>query len=697
MDIKASQKTPAAVSFTGTVSLDLEAKGSDGKPRRPTFSIVGYTGAVMNVVGFYSPVIVDLVGLKAGRDKIPILLGHDTDRIIGQTDGITIDSGGVRLTGTITGEDSHSSTVVSHARNGFEWQASIGASIIRQEFLKAGEKAVVNAREITGPMVIAREARLYETSFVAVGADGQTSASVAASSSQGSAKERQPTMFEAWLAAKGFDPAALSDDQKAVLKAAFDAEQKPAPKPDSKASELTASLDQILAAKRKDQERIAGITRITAACIEERPALIDEFETMSRTAVEAGSTVEEFELATLRVRASSGPAIHARRSGPQSARTIEATLCLAGGLRDVDKVFDAQTLEASEKQFPHGLGLKDLLVIAARENGYRGVTTSDVHEILRAAFAPTPGVQASGYSSFSLSGILGNTANKFLRMGFMAVESAWRDIAAIRNVRDFKTVTSYSLTGDLDYEKVGPAGEIKHGGLSETSYTNKAETYGRMLAITRTDIINDDLGALTQVPQRLGRGAALKMNDIFWTIFLNNSSFFTTARGNAIEGVTVGTNDSRLNVEGLTRAETAYYNLTDPDSKPLGITPRILLVPNALNAPAFQLMNSTELRDTTANTLLATTNPHNGKYRIVRSTYMSNSSYTGNSTTAWYILADPAELPVIEVALLNGRDMPIVESAEADFNTLGVQMRGYHDFGVALQEYRGGLRAKGAA
>jgi hypothetical protein len=39
--------------------------------------------------------------------------------------------------------------------------------------------------------------------------------------------------------------------------------------------------------------------------------------------------------------------------------------------------------------------------------------------------------------------------------------------------------------------------------------------------------------------------------------------------------------------------------------------------------------------------------------------------------------------------------MPTVESADADFNTLGIQMRGYHDFGVAKQEPRGGVKMKG--
>ena len=55
------------------------------------------------------------------------------------------------------------------------------------------------------------------------------------------------------------------------------------------------------------------------------------------------------------------------------------------------------------------------------------------------------------------------------------------------------------------------------------------------------------------------------------------------------------------------------------------------------------------------------------------------------------------DLPVIEVAFLNGQESPVIETAEADFNVLGVRMRGYHDFGVALQDPRGGVRCKGEA
>ena len=138
-------------------------------------------------------------------------------------------------------------------------------------------------------------------------------------------------------------------------------------------------------------------------------------------------------------------------------------------------------------------------------------------------------------------------------------------------------------------------------------------------------------------------------------------------------------------------------NQTDPDGQPLGLTPRLLLVPNALNVVASQLMRSTEVRDTTANTNYGTANPHAGKFDIARSSYLSNASYSGYSTTAWYMLASPEELPLVEVGFLFGRDIPLVETAMADFDTLGIQMRGYYDFGVSLQEYRAGVMSKGTA
>ena len=138
-------------------------------------------------------------------------------------------------------------------------------------------------------------------------------------------------------------------------------------------------------------------------------------------------------------------------------------------------------------------------------------------------------------------------------------------------------------------------------------------------------------------------------------------------------------------------------DLLDVDGDPIGHMPLILLVPTALSALSASLFNSTEIRNPSATSKFPINNPHAGKFRPVVSRYMGNSSFTGFSTTAWNLLASPQELSTVEVCFLNGQQSPIIEQADADFDTLGVQMRGYFDFGVNGQDGRGGVRSKGAA
>lgn len=291
-----------------------------------------------------------------------------------------------------------------------------------------------------------------------------------------------------------------------------------------------------------------------------------------------------------------------------------------------------------------------------------------------------------------LSGVLSNVANKFLKAGFEAVDQTWRRIAAIRSVNDFKQISSYSLTGGLTYEKVAPGGELRHGQLGAETYTNQVDTYGKLIGIDRRDLVNDDLGALTNVGRRLGRGGALKINDVFWGVFLNNSSFYTSGRNNVITGA-----GSALSAAGLDAAYAKFMAQTDPDGNPAGFMPSILLVPTALWGTGAALMQSTGLNQTPASNAAApNTNIWANKFRLETSPYMSNSNYTGNSATAWYLLSDPNDAAVIEIAFLNGNESPTVETADADFSMLGIALRGFHDFGAALQEYRAGVRAAGS-
>lgn len=693
------------------VPVQIEAAKGEGK--RPTFTIVGYTGAPVNVAGFFSPVILDLAGIKTPGQVIPALRSHDVDRIVGQTDAIKVGST-VELSGVITGENDDAREVVSQSNNGFRWQASVGAEILRREFLEAGKTATVNGREVVGPMVLVRESMLREISFVAIGADGNTSASVAASS-LGSSQKGEPTMFEEWLKAKGIDPKAIDDPTKTALEAAYKAEQSAKAKaltgggasggddkgepPAAKAkAKDKPTLDDLIGEIQAEEERKDRITELCAASARERPMMRDEFLRIGRTAIEAKSPVAEVELALLRVRASA-PGTFAIHGGDRktSARVISAAIAISGRLDNLEKHYDQQTLNACYDRYPNGIGLQELILIHARENGYHGNSVPrDLENVLRAAFRRSD-IQATGgggFSTLSLPGILSNTANKFLVESFMAVESAWRQISSSRSVSDFKAITSYALTGDMTYEKVGPTGEIKHATLGEDSYSNQAETYARMLAISRRDIINDDLGAFTAVPRRLGRGGAIKLNEVFWTTFLAGvGSFWAAGNNNLITG-----GGTVLSSAGLKSALEKFRKQTDQDGKPVAITPKFLLVPPELEITADELMTSTAVNTGGSSTTdkVPNRNVWASKFTPVSSTYLSNSSYTGYSTTAWFLLADPRDLATIEVAFLNGKDMPTLESAEADFGTLGIQFRGYHDFGCALQEERASVRAAGA-
>lgn len=672
--------------FSAPVEFEAAAPDKDGERKLPRFKMLAYNGGSMQTSFSRNPVVVDLNGLKIPSQSLPIRLQHDADKGVGHTDSIEVSGGKVRATGVISRATESAREVVESSRNEFPWQASIGMSVDKYEYLQEGKKAKVNGRSISGPAVIILEGMLNEISFVDLGADRNTSARVAANARGVERKEVGNMNFGEWLTAKGFDPASLTDEQRDALQAAFEAEQdkaakeaeKPVAKPVEAPQQVKAAVvvDELQAAREAQAAETERIAAIRNACEGKH------FEIEAK-AIRENWNLEKVQLEVLRAERPSIPNLIIAEKPMASGAVVEAAIAKVGRLADRESQFSEKDLEASDKLFRHGIGLQEIFLLAAWASGFadRRLSRGNMREALHAAF-----------SSLSLPGILANTANKFLLEGFMAVESVWRDICAIRSVADFKTVTRYRLNGAMQYIKVGPDGELKHGTLGEESYTNKADTYGIIFGVTRTDIINDDLGALTEIPRRIGRGGALKINDVFWTAFLDNSAFFKSGYNNYASGA-----GTALGIDSLTAADLLFRDQVDADSKPLGVAPAILLVPNALFITARQLMVSTELRNTTASTKYPIQNVFAGAYRPLASSYLGNSSYTGYSALAWYLLANPAELATMEMAFLNGQESPIVESADADFNVLGVQMRGYHDFGAAKAEYRAGIKMKGEA
>ena len=673
-------------------SLELQAADVEsGKP--PSFNMVAYNGGELDLGNFPHPTVIDATGVTFhgnGSSPQPILRDHDTSRPIGHGTP-TVEAGQLHVSGTISQVTADATEIIAAAKNGFDWQASVGGKMTKPPvFVKAGKSVNVNGREIQGPIYLVSGFRWVETSVVAIGADAErASTSIAATLPKGKTMKNDLKDF---VLEAGFDPDDLEESQIEFFQAQYDA------KVEASNQAERQLLDQEESKEQAEQQRVDDINHLTAQALAGNPQNVEAVKALCELAINARWDKDKFELELIRgtrATTSTTPNRSKNRQGV-SSEIVEASICMTNGLQQVDKHYSDQTLDAVDKNYRNGIGLKQLIYVAAQANGYTGSAGGEVTpEVMRYAFAEQSGIAAtSGFSTVSLPNVLSNVANKFVRQGFNSVESAWRSVGAIRSVRDFKQITTNSLVGDYTLEETSATGEISHGKPGEVSYTNQASEHARMIGISRRDIINDDTSALSAVPQKLGRGGALAINTVFWTTFLNNSSFFASGNSNVSTGAgsALTATGSAVNV-----AEQKFYDQTDPDGSPLGVMPAIMLVPTLLHNTALQVVNSSLITGQGADAApVANTNVYQGRYQVVTSTYMSNALFTGYSSAAWYLLANPADMPVIETVFLNGRDTPVVESAEASFNTLGIQMRAYGDFGCALQEYRGGVRSAGS-
>ncbi len=508
--------------------------------------------------------------------------------------------------------------------------------------------------------------------------------------------EAKAMNFESWAAVKGFDLTTVGELATASLRSQFEAEARAASKP---ATDPIAEYRQQQAA---ESTRVAEIRRVCAAA-------------GGQSAVEAQAIAEGWDvpradmaaqLAQLRTQRPTPNVITGgtRPAGVTESSVVEAALCMSLGSKNVEKQFKPEVLEVAHKSFRH-LGLQQAIMMVAASNGYscspgERINQGNLRDVLAYAFprgGPGGGGTQAGFSTLSLPGILGAVANKEILAGYMEEDQTWREIAQIKPVNNFHAVTSYRMLDDMEYEEVGAGGEIKHGSVGEESYTRQAKTYAKMFSLTRTHMINDDLGAFGDLKNRLGRGSSQKFNKIFWTAFLNNASFFTSGRGNYLVGAS-----TPLSFAALTSGVEKFRKLqsgTADAAKRIGGRPELLLVPPETEGVADQLYVSTNVNSGGAATTaeIPNGNTHRNKYRPVVVPWLSDTSISGYSTVAWYLFRNPGVMAAMVVSFLNGMQTPTVESTDADFNTLGVDFRGYHDWGCDLADYLAGIKVKGAA
>lgn len=594
----------------------------------PKFEMVANTGARMrHKDGEY---VVNMAGeIVAQQDPLPILMNHDPLDPIGQATSFEVKDGRLILGGVISFAETSESArrFIESSRNGFPWQASIGYYPVK---VRDEKEAEVNGR-VEKNVKVVDECLICEASVVLWGADKQTQTTIK-SNQIDDLIEEETEMEEEKVETEAFD------------------------------------VDAMRLARAEEAARIDAIEKLAKQ--------YDDRQFVEKAILD-GWTAQQFELETLRASRATAPAVH-RANAEINEDALELAALRAAGLEPMKKRYSDEALRAADRL--GNIGLQEFCELASGQRLPRIRSKNDVAPWLEAAF-----------STQSLNYVLERSFNAVLLETFWGAENQWRKVFKIGRVNDFKTYERYRLNPDnFKFEKRADGGKYKHAELSDAKYSIKVEEFGKMYAITRVDIINDDMGVFAQLANMIAFGAAETLNEKCWSLFMNPSAVGGTAFYHADHGNLLAS--KALSLENLSAARSAFLQQKVAGDTPLGIEPKRLVVPRALEDKALMLTKATTLNNGTTAYTSGDYNPQNNRWEVVVSDYLQNSNYTNYSETTWYLLADPNRLAAFEIAFLNGKDAPTIKRADADFDTEGIQIKGNIDFGLSQQDFRAAMK-----
>jgi hypothetical protein len=567
---------------------------------------------------------------------------------------------------------------------------SAGYRVINSAVIPKGESANVGGRNFTASptrdLRVTTEWEIAESSVCPIGADEDAkNRNKNINFNQGD-KTMDPK-FKEWLIARGHNPDALDDNKRTELETEWKAEpkrSKPADPPKKKSAEgepdntqRTASqpaADPVAIAQdvvRAERQRVTAIRSLGG---DDVPAEVIE------RCITDGSDIDKARSEVLTAirgnRAKVSPNIEVL-SGV-NREVLEDAMLLRAGSEDVvrsDKLKGEQRVESARKY--RDMTLIDICRQAIVFAGQ--AIPAGREEIIRAAF-----------TTMELPIILGNVAKKSMLKGYNGVISTWERWCSVTSVSDFKEVTGARLTDTGALEQVGNSGEVKYGSVTEESEKYSVATFAKNFGVTRQNIINDDLRALTTVPQSMGARARRKSGDLVYAHLLANGAMTDTVALFHATHKNLNTS-AALAKDKLALCIVAFMKQTDKDGQPINVEPTILLVPPELKFTALELVKSATLiiRGTTDATVPAYNAMSDLGLEVVSEGRLSNISYSGYSATTWFMTGNPALVDTIVVAFLNGRQEPTLEQFNAGPNVMGIIYRVSIDVGCKSLDHRG--------
>lgn len=283
---------------------------------------------------------------------------------------------------------------------------------------------------------------------------------------------------------------------------------------------------------------------------------------------------------------------------------------------------------------------------------------------------------AGMHSTSDFTDILANVASKAVLKGWEEAPETFDAWTMKGSVSDFKPNKRVDLNTFPSLEEVPEGAEYTMGTMGDRGATVQIASYGKIFAITRQAIINDDQQLFVTLPMRMGRAAKRTIGNLVYAVLTDNAAMADNIALFHEDHANLASSGAAPNVTTLDAGRVAMARQTDTEGQVLNIRPRYFLVPMELEGVASSLMAS---QWDPAYTQQVPSHVK-GMAEVI-----SDGRLTGN---AWYLASNPQATDTIEVAYLNGESQPTVEQRDGWYVD-GVEFKVRMDAGVAVLDHRG--------
>ena len=295
--------------------------------------------------------------------------------------------------------------------------------------------------------------------------------------------------------------------------------------------------------------------------------------------------------------------------------------------------------------------------------------------------------------------LTGEALDRALLKAYREYPADYEGYVYLEKVRDFRQAERLAeFGGEGSLDAVQELEPYPYAGLSEDKHTFQVAKFGRKIGFSWEAFLNDDLGALKRIPEKLARAARRTELKLV-------TSLFETSSGPSSAIFTSGKAEKGTDALSITALDTALKSIgahTTPDGEPVYTERLHLVVPVALESTARNILNAIEIQYTESSTTWKTANWMKTRIVLHVNPYISVIDPT-NGYKTWFLFPDPADIETLVLGKLIGHEEPeiFIKNPNAmkigggedpfggDFDTDSIEYKVRHVVGGAVFDWRG--------